>query len=159
MRITAAPLILWFLAAYRCHIAGCTTSRDSVAASERSSSSSKSDNAQDYDSDGDAHDDYGPDDIDDDDIDKDVGYIDCLDDAEKRFENNEKMLEDAEDIGVKEDIEEEERESEYAREKLESSKRPGGEEDSGKARIRQLMDELVAASLELRDINRELDEL
>lgn len=58
MRITSAPLILWFLAAYRCHIAGCTTSRDSVAASERSSSSNKSDKAQDYDSDGDAHDDY-----------------------------------------------------------------------------------------------------
>ncbi|GIX65756.1 DNA-directed RNA polymerase I subunit RPA1 [Babesia caballi] len=82
-----------------------------------------------------------------------------MDEAEKRFEKNEDALEDAEAVGLKEDLEEEESESAYAREKTASGDNQAGSEEPGKARIRRLMDELVAASIELREINRALDEL
>ncbi|CDR97750.1 hypothetical protein BBBOND_0402380 [Babesia bigemina] len=170
MHITASVLIFWFVAlCNRCEVDGARSLESSAAVSGAASSVKAAQRAASRDDD----------DIDEDDIDDDEGREEAddddvgqeLDDAEDRyratlcvafllrFERNEKTLEDAEDSGLKEDLEEEASEEAYARAKAESGEGNKEPEDAAKARIRRLMDDLVAASLELREINRELDEL
>ncbi|AFZ80446.1 hypothetical protein BEWA_032990 [Theileria equi strain WA] len=72
-----------------------------------------------------------------------------------REEEEESMLEDAEDVGVKESVEEENEEDEYAK----SRSKEKNVEDSGKQRIRHLMDELVGLSIQLKSINAQINEL
>ncbi|GBE62181.1 hypothetical protein, conserved [Babesia ovata] len=173
MHITAASLIFWFIAlCNHCEVDGARSLESSSATGGAASSVKAAQRATNQDDDDvdeeDVEDEEGHEDDDDDNVDQE------LDDAEDRyrdtkrivllyrFETDEKTLEDAEDVGLKEDLEEvgnEASEEAYARAKAESGKENQESEDAAKARIRRLMDDLVTASLELREINRELDEL
>ncbi|GFE55392.1 hypothetical protein BaOVIS_027960 [Babesia ovis] len=155
MRVTFTSLVLWFCACCFYGLADCSTSHNRSTSDGGLQSTDDSSHKASEDASGneDHQDDAEDDDNDLDDID------DELENAEERFEKSETELEDAEDVSLKESLEEEESESSYAHSKTDSVSGGGASEDASKERIRHLMDELVTASLELQEINRALDEL
>ncbi|KAG6439905.1 uncharacterized protein BBOV_IV001475 [Babesia bovis T2Bo] len=158
MRVFTTSLITWLYAWCLYYPAKCSTSHDFTQL-QNQARVSKTDESQD---DIDDNEFENFDDEDEQNETEDYTTDDIkqeLDSSEKRLEKSEKELEDVEDDSLKEDLDEEESEVDFAKSKNEIRK--GGEDvdDVAKARIRDLMDELVKASIELQEINRALDEL